>query len=240
MRNFLSLTLALLLVAGSLGLADAHGHKGSHRYGGTNRYGKGSHYYGGIGPYGRKPREHHPRQLKSCTERHPCIKHRVVAPVVIAPAFVTLDATPTPDATPVAPPAFVTPVAPIPQPALDDAWTILLRTLTIAIFAMVAILLLRAFATLAKYIASIPMRLLRARNAVAKYIASIPTRLLRALAALAKYIASIPIRWIAGRMRARSLRSRTRRNPARPGRRPLAGRDRAVGGTSLVAAVLHD
>jgi len=91
MRNLLSLTLALLLVAGSVGLADAGGHRGSHRVGGYNSNGKGSHYEGGIGSYGRKPREHHPRRLKSCTERHPCIKvHRlVVAPVVIAPAFVT-------------------------------------------------------------------------------------------------------------------------------------------------------
>ena len=238
MRNLLSLTLALLLVAGSVGLADAGGHRGSHRVGGYNSNGKGSHYEGGIGSYGRKPREHHPRRLKSCTERHPCIKvHRlVVAPVVIAPAFVT------PDVTPVAPIPQPAPVAPIPQPAPDDAWTILpiiLTVATLATAAFLAFLLLRALAALAKYIASIPMRLLRARDALAKYIASIPIRLLRALAALAKYIAGIPIRWIAGRMRARSLRWRhTRRNPARPGRRALSGRDRAAGGT--ISAVLND
>jgi hypothetical protein len=47
MRNFLSLTFALLLVAGSVGLADAHGRRGSHRYGGINSHGKFSHYVGG-------------------------------------------------------------------------------------------------------------------------------------------------------------------------------------------------
>jgi hypothetical protein len=255
MRNLLSLTFALLLVAGSLGLADAHGRKGSHRYGGLNSHGKGSHYVGGSYGGGRQPREHHPRKLKSCTERYPCIKvkcpddpadpnyylptcvdHRVVAPVIIAPtthaAPVVARVAPHPPIVAPHPPV----VAPIPQPAPVDAWTILAIILTVATFAMaafLAFLLLRALAALAKYIAGIPMRLLRARDALAKYIAGIPMRLLRALAALAKYIARIPIRWIAGRMRARSLRSRhTRRNPARPGRRALPGRDRAAGGTS--------
>jgi hypothetical protein len=238
MRNVLSLTLALLLVTGSVGLADARGHKGSHRYGGTNSHGKGSHYEGGIGSYGRhrQPREHHPRQLKSCTERHPCIKvkcpddpadpnyylpicvdRRVVAPVIIAPttyaAPVVARVAPHPPIVAPHPPV----VAPIPQPAPVDAWTILAIILTVATFAtaaFLAFLLLRALAALAKYIASIPMRLLRARDALAKYIARIPMRLLRALAALAKYIARIPIRWIAGRMRARHTRSLP--SPIRP------------------------
>ena len=136
---------------------------------------KGSQYEGGIGSYGRhrQPREHHPRQLKSCTERHPCIKvkcpddpadpnyylpicvdRRVVAPVIIAPttyaAPVVARVAPHPPIVAPHPPV----VAPIPQPAPVDAWTILAIILTVATFAtaaFLAFLLLRALAALAKY-----------------------------------------------------------------------------------------
>jgi hypothetical protein len=155
MRSFLSLTFAILLVTGSLGLADARGHRGSHRFGGINSHGKGSHYEGGIGVYGR-----HARRPRHFWIYRPAVIPQATGAAGVTPAFVTPVAA-------VAPPAFVTPVAPIPQPAPVDAAPILtiliIAILIITIFATAAFLLLRALAALAKYIARIPMRLLRAR-----------------------------------------------------------------------------
>jgi hypothetical protein len=71
MRTFLSLTFALLLVAGSVGLADAHGRRGSHRFGGINSHGKFSHYVEGTNSYSKSHSIRSPKNIKvlSCSNQ---------------------------------------------------------------------------------------------------------------------------------------------------------------------------